>query len=224
MWQWLLRNFLQVGVDACARRRLEGVVVFFTFAEVGEDDELAEDVASLRAEVEGCKVHRLLGLVRCRKNAVNERPMHSVCDYRGFVRRTLQRPFTLFLGNFHEDVTEVFVYCGDVGESVFGHDTNILCGIQSRLAQGVPGGAWTDGDHPAVAGQVFGFSQSESVFTAQEFLGAARVGLCERGGGHGCQGNQNGSNDALEHGVLLRTWVLEGTSGLLGHEDLMYII
>lgn len=198
-------------------------MVLFAFAKIGEDDELAEDVTSLRAEVERCKVHRLLGFAQRLKNAVDERPMHSVCDYRGFIRRALQRPLTLFLGDFHEDVTKVFVYCGDVGESVFGHDTNILCGIQSRLAQGVPGGAWTDGDHPAVAGQVFGFSQSESVFTAQEFLGAARVGLCD-GGGNGCQGNQGDSDDALEHGVLLRTWVLEGTSGLLGHEDLMYII
>lgn len=199
-------------------------MVLFAFTEVGEDDELAEDVASLRAEVESCKVHGLLGLVRCRKNTIHKEAVHASYCVFGLVAYAVQSAAGCVLGNLQKDIAKVFVYCGDVGESVFGHDTNILCGIQSRLAQGVPGGAWTDGDHPAVAGQVFGFSQSESVFTAQEFLGAACVGLCERGGGHGCQGNQNGSNDALEHGVLLRTWVLEGTSGLLGHEDLMYII
>ncbi len=221
--QWLLCNLLQVGVNACARRRLEGVVVFFAFAEIGEDDDLAEDVTSLRAEVEGCKVYRLLGLTCRHQNAVDKCSVHSTCNDRGFVRDALQGPLTLVFGNFQENVTKVLVYCRDFRETVFGHDTNVFRGVQSRLAQSVPGGARADGNHPTVAGQVFGFSQSEPIFTAQEFLGAARVGLCD-GGGHGCQGNQNGSNDALEHGVLLRTWVLEGTSGLLGHEDLMYII
>lgn len=57
-------------------------MALFACAKVGEEDELAEDVASLRAEVEGCKVHRFLGLARCRKNAIYKEAVHT--SYRVF--------------------------------------------------------------------------------------------------------------------------------------------
>lgn len=107
----------------------------------------------------------------------------------------------------HEHVTEVLVDGHDVGVAGFGDHTHVVLGVYTAFTHSGPFSAGLVGNHPVLAtDKVFGFSQSESVLAAQEFLGAARVGLCERGGGHGCQGNQDGGEKAFEHGVLLRTF------------------
>lgn len=64
-------------------------MALFAFAKVGEDDNLAEDVGVLRAEVEEAGIHWLLCVVAWNEHTVSKETKHPF-NFLRFVTDTLQ--------------------------------------------------------------------------------------------------------------------------------------